>query len=91
MGTIPKTLDELELTEKTVFIQGNTKDNAIAVCSGRSKLIVRYDGNRDKTYELYGLPNDPNELTNLSEENTSVTKQLATALEKAEAAGRTRY
>ena len=76
---------------EAVFIQGNGKDSAIAVCSGQWKLIVRYARNSDKTYELYDLAKDPGELTNLSEENAVVTKQLATALEKAEVAGRTRH
>jgi arylsulfatase A-like enzyme len=76
---------------EAVFIQGNGKDSAIAVCSGRWKLIVRYDGNRDETYELYDLAEDLGELTNLSEENAAMTSRLAAALKKAETVGRTRH
>jgi arylsulfatase A len=75
---------------EAVFIQGNGKDSALAVCSGQWKLIVRYGRDCDETYELYDLAKDPGELTNVSEENPEVTKRLATALDNAEVTGRTR-
>lgn len=75
---------------EAVFVLGDGKDGAVAVCAGRWKLIVRYDANRDETYELYDLTLDPGELTDLSEEQAAVTRRLASALVKAEAAGRTR-
>ena len=80
-----------EPKREAVFVLGDGKDSAIAVCSGRWKLIVRYDADRDETYELYDLAQDPGELVNLSEEQAAVTRKLANALEKAEAAGRTRH
>lgn len=73
-----------------VFILGDGKDSAIAVCAGKWKLIVRYGRSRKESYELYDLSEDPGELTNLSKAHPDVTKRLATALEKAETAGRTR-
>ena len=76
---------------EAVFVLGDGKDSAIAVCTGRWKLIVRYGANREETYELYDLANDPGELINLSEDQAAVTGELATALKKAEAAGRTRH
>ncbi|MFP6876173.1 MAG: hypothetical protein VCA37_05040, partial [Roseibacillus sp.] len=75
---------------EAVFILGDGKDSAIAVCAGQWKLIVRYGKDRKKSYELYDLDKDPGELTNLSNDHLDVTKRLATALERAEAAGRTR-
>ena len=73
-----------------VFLQGDGKDSSIAVCSGRWKLIVRYGKDRDTSYELYDLTKDQGEVSDVSKENLDVVKKLATALEKAEAAGRTR-
>jgi arylsulfatase A len=75
---------------ETVFVLGDGNDSSIAICSGRWKLIVRYGDNRKESYELYDLANDPGELTDLSKEQPAVTRTLATALEKADAAGRTR-
>lgn len=75
---------------EAVFILGDGKDSSIAVCSGQWKLIVRYAGDRKESYELYDLNDDPGELTDVSNGNPEVTKRLAVALQKAEAAGRTR-
>ncbi|MEM7392466.1 MAG: arylsulfatase [Verrucomicrobiota bacterium] len=75
---------------EAVFIQGNGKDSAIAVCAGTWKLIVRYGEGRVNVYELYNLSEDPGESTDLSPSHPEVTKRLATALVKAEADGRTR-
>ncbi len=73
-----------------VFILGDGQDSSIAVCAGRWKLIVRYDAERNESYELYDLDKDPGELNNLSKQQTDVTRELATALNQAEALGRTR-
>lgn len=77
-------------TREAIFILGDGKDSAIAVCTGRWKLIVRYDHDRTESYELYDLKSDPGESTDLSEEHPEIAKRLATALQRAEAAGRTR-
>ena len=74
---------------EAVFIQGNGKDSAIAVCSGRWKLIVRSE-KEGKSYELYDLDNDQGETKNVTNENLEITQKLAAALEKAEDDGRTR-
>jgi len=73
-----------------VFILGNGKDSAIAVCTGKWKLIVRYGRDSDRGSELYDLSKDPGELNNVAEEYPEVAKRLAASLEKAEAEGRTR-
>ena len=73
-----------------LFILGNGKDSAIAVCSGKWKLIFRYGAEQDRGHELYDLENDPGELTNLSEQHPDITKRLAAALDKAESDGQTR-
>jgi arylsulfatase A len=73
-----------------VFIQGDDKDSAIIVRSGDWKLIVRYDADRKTSYELYHLVDDPGELTDVSQHHGVVVRKLASALEQAEAAGRTR-
>jgi len=75
---------------EAVFILGNGKDSAIAVCAGKWKLIVRYGRDADQGNELYELSKDPGELTNLVHEHPEVAKKLAAALEQAEAEGRTR-
>ena len=73
-----------------VFLQGNGKDSAIAVRSGKWKLIVRYGDDREKGNELYELASDPGEVSELSEKLPDVAKHLADAFQKAETNGRTR-
>lgn len=75
---------------EAVFILGDGNDSSIAVCSGRWKLIARYDADRKETYELYDLSNDPAELNNLANQQTDIVRKLSTALKNAEEAGRTR-
>ena len=75
---------------EAIFIQGNGKDSAIAVCTGRWKLIVRTVEEGAKAYELYDLDVDKGETNNVTEANPEVTKKLAAALVKAEEDGRTR-
>ena len=73
-----------------IFILGNGRDSAIAVCSGKWKLIVRYNQDSDRRNELYDLSKDKAELDDLSEQYPEIAKRLASALEKAESDGRTR-
>ncbi len=75
---------------ETVFIQGDGKDSAIAVRSEHWKLIVRYDADRNESYELYNLADDPGELVDVSQDHSALVQQLANALAQAETAGRTR-
>lgn len=73
-----------------IFILGDGKDSSIAVRSGQWKLIVRYDADRSETYELYDLSKDPAEELDLHKQQVNVTERLASALQRAETAGRTR-
>lgn len=79
-----------EIDREAVFILGNGKDSAIAVCTGKWKLIVRYGIDKEKGPELYDLDNDPGELVNLSDQHPEVANRLAKALRNAESAARTR-
>lgn len=73
-----------------VFIQGNGKDSAVAVCTGKWKLIVRYGDASDQDQELYDVTKDPGEETNLADKFPQITKKLLAAFQKAEADGKTR-
>ena len=73
-----------------IFILGNGKDSAIAVCSGKWKLIARYGDDQEKGNELYDLESDPGERTNVADQQPEIEQRLLTALEKAETSGRTR-
>ncbi|MDA7865196.1 arylsulfatase [Akkermansiaceae bacterium] len=90
ISLLPSLLGKKQVPREAVFILGDGKDSSIAVCSGEWKLIVRYDDERREAYELYNLQSDPGERQNVCEENPGITKRLATALQRAEAAGRTR-
>ena len=74
----------------SVFILGNGKDSAVAVCSGRWKLVVRYGDDKERGHELYDLHADPGESNNLSEEHPEIVKTMFTAYQTADADGRTR-
>lgn len=74
---------------EAIFIQGDGKDIAIAVCSGQWKLIVRNEKEKS-SYELYDLKSDAGENNNLSEQHPEITNRLAQALIQAEKSGRTR-
>ncbi|MEJ6582016.1 MAG: arylsulfatase [Akkermansiaceae bacterium] len=90
ISLLPLLLGKKQAPHEAVFILGDGKDSSIAVCSGEWKLIVRYDDKRRESYELYNLQSDPGERQNVFEKNPGITKRLATALQRAEAAGRTR-
>ena len=72
------------------FIQGDTKDNAIAVRYRQWKLIRSRNIRNKMSYELYDLGKDKAELNNLAESHEKIVSKMAMALEKAEADGRTR-
>ena len=74
----------------TVFIMGNGKGSAVAVCSGDWKLIVRYGDEEDRGHELYDLREDLGELKNLSKEHPEIVKEMYAAYQKADEDGRTR-
>jgi arylsulfatase A-like enzyme len=75
---------------ESVFILGNGKDSAVAVCSGQWKLIVRYEDQEELGHELYDLSQDPGELKNVSSKHPEITDRLAAAYFQADADGRTR-
>ena len=73
-----------------VFILGNGKDSAVAVCSGKWKLIFRYGDQEQRGHELYDLSQDPGELENVASQHPEITKAMAAAYQRADADGRTR-
>ncbi|QDV67510.1 Arylsulfatase precursor [Rosistilla carotiformis] len=75
---------------EAIFVQGDTKDNAIAVCSGRWKMIETSGGKDRKVHQLYDLANDPGETTDVAAAHRDIVKRLAAALDKARTDGRTR-
>ena len=75
---------------EAIFVQGDTEDNAIAVCTGRWKLIESRNSKKETVHELYDLSNDPGETTDIAKQHPEVVTRLSAALEKARADGRTR-
>ena len=75
---------------EAVFILGNGKDSAIAVCTGKWKLIVRYGRDEELGHELYDLESDPGEQKEISADHPEITETLLAALHNAESAGKTR-
>lgn len=70
------------------FIQGDAKDNAIAVGWGSWKLIESKTDENGKVHELYDLKKDPGETDDVMRANPAVVLMLAEALDKARADGR---
>ena len=75
---------------EAIYLLGNGKDSAIAVCSGQWKLIYRYGADEDQGHELYDLSKDRGETNNLIKDEPEIAKRLVAAVQKAEADGRTR-
>jgi arylsulfatase A-like enzyme len=73
-----------------IFIQGDTKDNALAVGSGSWKLIESKNSENEKVHELYDLSTDQGETNDIAKANPNVVKRMAAALDKARADGRIR-
>lgn len=92
ISLLPILLGQSDVMQKreAIFILGDGKDSAIAVCSGEWKLIVRYDKARKQSYELYNLKQDPGESAEISTKHPDITQKLAAALEMAEENERTR-
>lgn len=74
----------------SIFILGNGKDSAVAVCTGKWKLIVRYGEDKDRGNELYDLSEDSGELENVAREHPEIVRKLEEEFRSAEDAGRTR-
>ena len=79
--------EDLVPRREAVYLLGDGKDDAVAVCTGRWKLI---DRKRSETKELFDLSVDPNETKDVAQENPVIVKQLAAALAKTRETGRTR-
>ncbi|QEG24860.1 sulfatase family protein [Mariniblastus fucicola] len=75
---------------EAIFILGNGKDSAIAVCTGKWKLVVRYGIDEELGHELFDLESDPGERNEISTQFPEITQSLLSALDAAEAAGKTR-
>ncbi len=73
-----------------VFILGNGKDSAVAVCGGKWKLVVWYGDAKKQGHELYDLSQDAGEQQDLAKDYPQVVKHLADAYFAADKAGRTR-
>ena len=81
-----------ESTQKreALFILGDGKADAIAVCSGRWKAIARVNEEWKEVRELYDLEKDSGETTNVIANHPEIAKRLNDALQKAYKEGRTR-
>ncbi len=91
MSILPVLLDKpTTTTRQAIFVQGDTQDNAIAVCSGQWKMIATANDKQEKTHQLYDLIQDPGEITDVAAAHPDIVKKLETALDKARTNGRTR-
>ena len=72
------------------FIQGDTRDNAMAVRAGHWKLIEARDSQNHKIHQLYDLATDPGETEDMAANQPDVVNRLAAALDKARQDGRIR-
>lgn len=88
---LPVLLDQ-EPTHRheAIFILGDGKADAIAICSGRWKAIARKNKAWKKVSELYDLENDPGETANVIAKHPQIAQRLDNALQKAHQDGRTR-
>lgn len=88
---LPVLLGEKPKQEReALFILGDGKADAIAVCSGRWKAIARKNDEWKAVTELYDLETDPGETTNIFDKRPKIAKRLNDALQKAHKNGRTR-
>ena len=92
MSALPVLLGKADTIDdrESIFILGNGKDSAVAVCGGKWKLIVRYGDAEKEGHELYDLSQDPGEKKNVAADHPEIAKRLADAYFEAEAAGQTR-
>ena len=76
---------------QAIFVQGDTDDNAIAICTGRWKLIASTNSKKEPVHQLYDLNKDPGETTDIAKAHPEIVHELAAALAKARTDGRTRF
>lgn len=79
-----------EPIRKLTVLQGDSRDDALAVRSGPWKLIESNASRGGKQHDLYDLVNDPGETKNIAAEKPEVVRQLAVALAKVRDDGRSR-
>ena len=88
ISMLPVLLGEEPTGEReAIFVLGDGKNNAVAVCTGQWKLIdYKQTGDR----ELYDLFKDRGETTDVASEHPEIVERLSAALAKARSDGRTR-
>lgn len=82
-----KTSETPTPTREVIFVQGDGKDDAIAVRVGKWKLI---DRRRSGIQELYDLSVDQGEANDLAADHADIVQRLSEALANAESAGHTK-
>ena len=91
ISLLPVLLNGTPLVEReAIFVQGDGKNEAIAICTGKWKVIERRFDDAATAHELYDLSEDIGETNDVSAEHPEVVERLAAALAKARAEGRTR-
>jgi arylsulfatase A-like enzyme len=79
-----------EPIRKLTVLQGDTHDDALAVRSGRWKLIDSKAAKGGQKHQLYDLLSDPGETKNIAAEQPDIVKGLAGALAEVDEKGRSR-
>ena len=92
ISILPRLLEEQDAPEvpRTIYVQGDTQDDAIAICSGRWKMIAGKGSKDVPAVQLYDLDADPAELKNLAKQNPELVQSMLAGLKKARNDGRTR-
>lgn len=72
------------------IIQGDGRDNALALRSGPWKLIQGKTADGQPEIQLYDLTQDPGETTDISAAHPKIVQELSTAIATARKEGRTR-
>jgi arylsulfatase A len=79
-----------EPIRKLTVLQGDTRDDALAVRSGSWKLIESKTAKGGQKHQLYNLASDPAETKNIAAEQPDIVNELAAALSKVDKNGRSR-
>ncbi|MFC7337869.1 sulfatase-like hydrolase/transferase [Haloferula chungangensis] len=92
ISILPRLLEKQDApaVPRTIYVQGDTQNDAIAICSGRWKMIAGKGSKSVPPVQLYDLHNDPSELKNLAKQNPELVQRMLAGLEKARKDGRTR-